>query len=857
LGIRLRFGAGGGGEAHMWFLRTFGGLSIDSGGGAAVPAVRRRPLAVLALLAIAGERGMSREKVVALLWPESDEERGRNSLSQALAGLRRDTSAEDLVVGTTDIRLNSSAINSDVGEFERSVESGALERAVGLYQGPFLDGVFVREAADFEQWADGHRRRLHDMCTTSLERLARAADKGGDSVAALAWWRRLATVEPTSARAVSGLMRALAASGDRAGAQRQYRVYEELLKQELGVAPEAEVAALAAALFTEQANAAVPVVTAAVRPHESASPQPQVGADAAEVRDAIATPTGRTIVVVAGVGRRSLVRRAALPIGLMAMAALSAVGVIAMRRDRVAALSAAAASRRVVVRTFKNNSGDKALDPIGAMAADWIARGLTETPSVDVAGTEADIASRDSAGRSAAAMTPSELGRLMRARYVISGSYTTQGDSLFLQSEVTDVDAGRRVLAIEPVGDVILAKMTALERLRHRVTGALVPFFDSSIVTESRVPPRYEAYQAYLLADQSFLSNSLAPITHLREAVRLDSTFVVAWIRLISAMQISTVLPNPFLARDSVIAKVETMRNEMSPYEAAAFDFRVAIARRRFHDAYVAADNARRLAPKSSWAVYEAAETALMDGRPHETARLLEGIDPAGGVIRWYSYHLSLCRAYHALNRGNDMRRCIEQARSQRPGLWLREAGMEGDADRVERLVDSIGAPTNLVAALFELEAHGRGNRAHAIAERALARMRQPTDSAHAAGFLDARMGVLVFLGEWNELVRVADSTLQHGPSRWAFVFRGVASAMLGDSADARRRVDTLIATTTRDGTMTDAARILAALGDKKSALAQLQLAAAPAFQWQYHGDLIYRLMRGYAPFEDFLRPRD
>ena len=149
--------AGGGG---MWHLRTFGGLAIEAVNRGAAPATRRRPLALLALLAIAGERGLSREKVVALLWPESDEERGRNSLSQALFTLRRDTDADDLVVGAGELRLNPSVISSDVAEFERCIASGPLERAVALYEGPFLDGVFVRDAAEFERWAEGHRRRV-------------------------------------------------------------------------------------------------------------------------------------------------------------------------------------------------------------------------------------------------------------------------------------------------------------------------------------------------------------------------------------------------------------------------------------------------------------------------------------------------------------------------------------------------------------------------------------------------------------------------------------------------------------------------------------------------------------------------
>jgi len=74
---------------------------------------------------------------------------------------------------------------------------------------------------------------------------------------------------------------------------------------------------------------------------------------------------------------------------------------------------------------------------------------------------------------------------------------------------------------------------------------------------------------------------------------------------------------------------------------------------------------------------------------------------------------------------------------------------------------------------------------------------------------------------------------------------------MVGDSADARapRRHSPR-------PLRCDAARILAAVGDKRAALDGLQRDFGPAIYWQYH-DLIYRLMRDCALFKDYLKPRD
>ncbi|HEY7566410.1 MAG TPA: hypothetical protein VH762_02490, partial [Gemmatimonadaceae bacterium] len=68
----------------MLFLTTLGTLRLDRDG---VPvtgaAAQRLRLALLSVLA-ASPRGMSRETLAALLWGESDEERARHSLEQAL-----------------------------------------------------------------------------------------------------------------------------------------------------------------------------------------------------------------------------------------------------------------------------------------------------------------------------------------------------------------------------------------------------------------------------------------------------------------------------------------------------------------------------------------------------------------------------------------------------------------------------------------------------------------------------------------------------------------------------------------------------------------------------------------------------
>ena len=117
-------------ERPVYRLRTFGGLTLTDHAGAAVP-LRRRRLALLALLAVAGERGMSRDKLAAYLWPESPGENSRHALEQVLYSIRKRIPA-DALVGPDPLRLNPSVVQSDVEEFDRALADGAQGQAVAL-----------------------------------------------------------------------------------------------------------------------------------------------------------------------------------------------------------------------------------------------------------------------------------------------------------------------------------------------------------------------------------------------------------------------------------------------------------------------------------------------------------------------------------------------------------------------------------------------------------------------------------------------------------------------------------------------------------------------------------------------------
>ena len=226
----------------MLRLRTLGGLALECDG-ARLESVagRRRALALLAQLAVAGPRGVSRAKLVHRLWPDSDEEKARNVLAQTLHKLKRDLAGAEIVTGASELRLDDALISSDVGEFERHSAAGQLDQAGRVYDGPFLDGFYVNGADEFERWAEDERSRLARLAAEVFEALAQQADRAGEVATAVAWWRRLAALDPLATRATLGLMTALATSGDTADSLRVGSLYQSLVRNELGAPPDPAV----------------------------------------------------------------------------------------------------------------------------------------------------------------------------------------------------------------------------------------------------------------------------------------------------------------------------------------------------------------------------------------------------------------------------------------------------------------------------------------------------------------------------------------------------------------------------------------------------------------------------------------
>ena len=232
-----------------WSLCLLGGASLRGADGlvAGEPAQRHR-LALLAVLAAAHPRPVSRDRLMALLWPERDTRRGRALLSLSVHVLRRTLGADALPGAGDALGLDAGRLDVDVVGMVAACTDGDPEGAAARWGGPFLDGFHLADSPEFARWADSERERFSGLFTWALAGTAEARRARGDRVGAAEAWRRLGAHDPLGSATAVRVMRGLAALGARAGALEHARRHAAALRTEFDAAPDPAVRALAVRL---------------------------------------------------------------------------------------------------------------------------------------------------------------------------------------------------------------------------------------------------------------------------------------------------------------------------------------------------------------------------------------------------------------------------------------------------------------------------------------------------------------------------------------------------------------------------------------------------------------------------------
>ena len=233
-------------------LRMLGRLSLTSADGRDVGALLGQPrrLALLAYLAAARPQGFyRRDSLLALFWPELDQEHARAALRQALHVVR-DALGADAVAsrGDEEIGLDGDQISCDVVAFARAVDAEQFREALDLYRGDLLEGFFISDAPEFERWLETERTRLRELASRAARTLGEHCETDDNLTTAAHWMRRALDLAPNEEALLRRLIALLDRHGDRARALQVYAEFADRLREEYDAQPAAETQALVAAV---------------------------------------------------------------------------------------------------------------------------------------------------------------------------------------------------------------------------------------------------------------------------------------------------------------------------------------------------------------------------------------------------------------------------------------------------------------------------------------------------------------------------------------------------------------------------------------------------------------------------------
>jgi len=516
-------------------FRTLGTIELLRPDGTLVLSVasRSKALGLLAYLVLSeGDGARQREDACALLWPESDESRARNSLNQTLHTLRSSLGNEVVTGGRETVGVEAGRIRCDAIEFRKAIADAEWERALELYGGELLPGLHVTGSLEFERWLDHERRDLKRAAFDAARRAAKQS--AGDDRSTIRALRKVRKIRPDDDETVRDLMAACQRQGNVAAALEEYESYRIWLAENVGLEPPEETRRLAAELRT--ANGEAVVSPAGQRKRDRKSARLTVSADPGTSETGPATGESEASGKQGRPGKRIW---ASLVIAVIAIVTLDAGWSIIRERasdgedksllsesesppldpDVLAVLPFTAAGDSEVLADLANDLpllfywkitgefGPRAVEP-KLVHAEWNRVG----GSPDMPPTEADAV---------------QAARNLAAGRLVQGTVLGTEDAMEIHASLVDIETGRTTAQ-----SIQRGPYSDWTRLVDQLLIDLLAAHYEDLV--DRIPKlgehKPEAVQAYLAGVRSFSrqQGEYEEIDYFREAVERDSTFALA-----------------------------------------------------------------------------------------------------------------------------------------------------------------------------------------------------------------------------------------------------------------------------------------------------------------------------------------
>jgi DNA-binding SARP family transcriptional activator/TolB-like protein len=867
-------------------LKLLGGLALLGPDGSFTGQVsQRKRLALLALLAASPSQRASREKLVGYLWPESSGSSARHQLSSAVHVIKRALGKDVILAAGDDLQLNLQVIKVDLIDFEQALAQGEPVVAVGLYEGPFLDGFFLTEAPGFEHWADRERERLSRSYGAALERLAKEAEGAGELPRAVEWWKKKAAHEPYDSRVALALMRALNRAGNRAGALQHAEIHARLLEDGLQLEPDPDVMAMVEELRTGPAMepAADPEEEreeARARPELETGPGGiELGGEESGIEGSRTVPTDPREPARGGCRSRRRWRRLAFW-ATIAAGAGTVAAIVVMERGLESGLPLD--PLRIVVVPFEHRTDDGALSDLAALMADWTTKELGRNLGGQVQVFPASVA-RERMQAAPEDVEPSTwLAGSFGAGTLVTGVLRTLEDELRFEAEVVDARDGRLLQPVGPVTGMLEAPSALVQAVADRVVAAVAFEVDPRVRrwgASAHPPPSLSAFREVEAGMAEFRRERFdEALEHWHRAHEMDSSYLDP-LRHSLAVHIGRGLQgdaHEMERAEAVIRHLRERRDRLSHLELADVEWKAAAVSGDLEADYRWAEAALRANPASG---YHVGLSALLTNRPARAVEVMSKVDFGGSWLEgWPPFWRVYASGYHRIGRLDMALEVIERGRVQLPeslgllGTEIEIRAALGQFREVGELLEhAFTLPPSLeVSAIelagnvaMELRAHGHAEAADAPLRRAEEWIVSRPDSVSESSDPKWDLARVLYWGEqWERALPLLEELALRGPAdpdRLGLL--GVTLAHLGRSDEALK-VSEALRTLDRPyllGRNTAwRSRITAVLGDPEGTVLLLRQAYGEGqdFDDWLHRDPAFESVRDYPPFVELVQPR-
>jgi DNA-binding SARP family transcriptional activator len=236
----------------MLSIKMFGQMNISNNGVSIADKLSKKLMALICLLVLNANREVSREKIIAYLWPDSAEESARYNLRYNLWLVKKliplDANEQSFILITKDsCRINKQyrfqCDKMRIDDFDIQGESSVEEliQLKALFKGEFLEGFYLKNCDEFNEMILFERVVCQTKQIEIMKKLITLYEEANRYAEELQVLHEMMTIEPYNENFAYRILNIYKNTGNRAAAINYYKKFEGKLRRDLNIAPNNEL----------------------------------------------------------------------------------------------------------------------------------------------------------------------------------------------------------------------------------------------------------------------------------------------------------------------------------------------------------------------------------------------------------------------------------------------------------------------------------------------------------------------------------------------------------------------------------------------------------------------------------------